>query len=119
MLKQVFLARFEPVLTEFSPFHHMYAPRCALHTYLTAVSRSRLELGEGCRLEEIYIYIYINSVKTGSKWARSTCFSIANGLSSLFEKHIFNPFLVPNQPIFKAFQDFSWAKTRHYGLKLG
>ena len=25
MLKQVFLARFEPVLTEFSPFHHMYA----------------------------------------------------------------------------------------------
>ena len=27
MLKQVFSARFEPVLTEFSPFHHMYAPR--------------------------------------------------------------------------------------------
>ena len=26
MLKQVVLARFEPVLTEFSPFHHMYAP---------------------------------------------------------------------------------------------
>ena len=26
MLKQVFLARFEPVLTKFSPFHHMYAP---------------------------------------------------------------------------------------------
>ena len=25
MLKQVFVARFEPVLTEFSPFHHMYA----------------------------------------------------------------------------------------------
>ena len=25
MLKQVFLARFEPVLTEFSPFHHEYA----------------------------------------------------------------------------------------------
>ena len=24
MLKQVFLAHFEPVLTEFSPFHHMY-----------------------------------------------------------------------------------------------
>ena len=24
MLKQVFLARFEPVLTEFSPFHHIY-----------------------------------------------------------------------------------------------
>ena len=26
MLKQVFLARFEPVLTEFSSFEHMYAP---------------------------------------------------------------------------------------------
>ena len=36
MLKQVFLARFEPVLTEFSPFHHMYAPSCALCTYLRA-----------------------------------------------------------------------------------
>ena len=59
MLKQVFLARFEPVLTEFSPFHHMYAPLCAFRTYLRAVWWSHLELGEGCRLEDIYIYIYI------------------------------------------------------------
>ena len=59
MLKQVFLARFEPVLTEFSPFHHVYAPLCALRTYLRAVWWSHLELGEGCRLEDIYIYIYI------------------------------------------------------------
>ena len=59
MLKQVFLARFEPVLTEFSPFHHMYAPLCALRTYLRAVWWSDLELGGGCRLEDIYIYIYI------------------------------------------------------------
>ena len=59
MLKQVFLARFEPVLTEFSPFHHMYAPLCALRRYLGAVWWSHLELGEGCRLEDIYIYIYI------------------------------------------------------------
>ena len=59
MLKQVFLARFEPVLTELSPFHHMYAPLCALCTYLRAVWWSHLELGEGCRLEDIYIYIYI------------------------------------------------------------
>ena len=59
MLKQVFLAHFEPVLTEFSPFHHMYAPLCALRTYLRAVWWSHLELGEGCRLEDIYIYIYI------------------------------------------------------------
>ena len=53
MLKQVFLAHFEPVLTEFSLFHHMYAPLCALRTYLGAVWWSHLELGEGCR---IYIY---------------------------------------------------------------
>ena len=59
MLKQVFLARFEPVLTEFSPLHHMYAPPCALCPYLRAVWWSHLELGEGCRLEDIYIYIYI------------------------------------------------------------
>ena len=54
MLKQVFLARFEPVLTEFSPFHHMYAPLCAFRMYLRAVWWSHLELGEGCRLEDIY-----------------------------------------------------------------
>ena len=47
MLKQVFLAHFEPVLTEFSPFHHIYAPRCALCTYLRAVWWSHLELGRG------------------------------------------------------------------------
>ena len=47
MLKQVFLARFEPVLTEFSPFHHMYAPLCALRMYLRAVRWSHLELGRG------------------------------------------------------------------------
>ena len=50
MLKQVFLVRFEPILTEFSPFHHMYAPLCALRTYLRAVWWSHLELGEGCGL---------------------------------------------------------------------
>ena len=59
MLKQVFLAHFEPVLTEFSPFHHMCAPLCPLRMYLGAVWWSHLELGEGCRLEGIYIYIYI------------------------------------------------------------
>ena len=60
VLKQVFLGRFEPVLTEFSPFHHIYAPLCALRTYLRAVLWSHLELGEGCRWEDIYIYIYIH-----------------------------------------------------------
>ena len=61
MLKQVFLARSEPVLTKFSPFHHIYAPLCALRTYLRAVWWSHLELGEGCRLEDIYIYIYMRN----------------------------------------------------------
>ena len=47
MLKQVVLAHFEPVLTEFSPFHHMYVPLGALHTYIRAVWWSRLDLGRG------------------------------------------------------------------------
>ena len=59
LLKQVLLACFEPALTEFSPFHHMYAPRCAPRTYLRGVRWSHLELGEGCRRVYIYIYIYI------------------------------------------------------------
>ena len=47
MLKQVFLAHFELVLNAFSPFHHMYAPFCALRTYVRAVWCSHLELGRG------------------------------------------------------------------------
>ena len=31
----------------------------------------------------------------------------------------FDPFLVLNQPLFRAFWDFPWAKTRHQGLKMG
>ena len=47
MLKQVFLAHFEPTLTQFSGFRHMYAPSCALRRYLRAVRWSHLELGRG------------------------------------------------------------------------
>ena len=47
MLKQVFLAHFEPVLIEFSPFRHVYTPTCTLRTYLRAVRWSHLELGRG------------------------------------------------------------------------
>ena len=47
MLKQVFLAHFEPALNEFGAFHHMYAPLCALRTHLRAVWWSHLELGRG------------------------------------------------------------------------
>ena len=35
--KQLRLAHFEPVLTQFNRFHHMYAPRCTLRTYLRDV----------------------------------------------------------------------------------
>ena len=79
MLKQVFLARFEPVLTEFSPFHHMYAPLCAFRTYLRAVWWSHLELGEGCRLEDIYIYISSNLHPSPKRHAGSLCGSCAQG----------------------------------------
>ena len=40
MLRQVFLAHFEPVLDEFSTFRHMYAPSCALRMYLRALRLS-------------------------------------------------------------------------------
>ena len=45
--KQMKLAPFEPVLTKFSPFRHMYEPSCTLHTYRRAVWWSHLELGRG------------------------------------------------------------------------
>ena len=32
---------------------------------------------------------------------------------------VFDPFLVPKRPIFKAFWDFPWAKTRPNGLTTG
>ena len=47
MLKHVFLAHFEPVWTEFSHLHHVYAPRCALGTSLGAAWWSHLEFGRG------------------------------------------------------------------------
>ena len=46
----------------------------------------------------IYIYIYIYKLRFSPS---------------------FDPFLVVNQPLFKAFWDFPWAKTRHHGLKMG
>ena len=63
-----FLARFERVLTDFSPFHHMYAPLCALRMHLGAVWWCHLELGEGCSNIYIYIYIYIYVCIYGAIW---------------------------------------------------
>ena len=45
--KQVFRAHFEPLLTKFSPFCHVYAPSCTLRTYLRALWWSHVELGRG------------------------------------------------------------------------
>ena len=65
----------------------------------------------------------LNSVKTGSKWAHFTCLRTPNGSGSLLEKRVFDPFfthfLLPKRPLFKAFWDFPWAKTRPNGLKMG
>ena len=51
-------------------------------------------------------------VATGSKWAKTTCLSIINGPRSFLEKRVFDPLLFLKPPIFKAFWDFPWPKTR-------
>ena len=144
MLKQVFLARFEPVLTEFSPFHHMYAPLCALRPYLRAVWWSHLELGEGCRLEDIYIYIYLSSnlhPSPNSRWlhhtalryvrrAQSGAYMWWKGLNSVKtgSKRAQNTYLsTPNGPrsllekrVFDPFLTHFWSQngpfSRHFGM---
>ena len=45
--KQVKSAHFEPVLTQFILFRHMYSLGCTFPTYLRAVCWSHLELGRG------------------------------------------------------------------------
>ena len=59
----------------------------------------------------------------GSKWAHSTCLCTPNSPKVSLEKHIFDPFfdrfLIPKQPIFKAFCDFGGAKMAFDGLKRG
>ena len=47
MLKQTFLAHFDPYLTQVSPFRQMYAPSCTLRAYVRALWWSHLELGRG------------------------------------------------------------------------
>ena len=132
MLKQVVLARFEPVLTEFSPFHHMYAPLCVYissnlhpspnsrwlhHTALRYVRRAQ---------SGAYMWWKgLDSVKIGSKRAKNTCLTIPNGPGSLLEKRVFDPFLThfwsQNGPFSRHFGIFhgpklvatgsKWAKT--------
>ena len=67
----------------------------------------------------------LNSIKTGSKWSQNTCLSIPNGLGSLLERRVFDPFLThfwsQNDPFSRHFGIFhgpkrvttgsKWAKT--------
>ena len=53
----------------------------------------------------------------GSKWVHFTCLGTPNGLRSFLEKPILDPFLVPKQPISKAFWDFRRATRGHHELK--
>ena len=59
----------------------------------------------------------------GAKRAHFIGLCTPNGLGSFLEKSFFDPFspdfLVPNQPIFKAFCDFGGAKMACNGLKKG
>ena len=107
---------------------------------------------EGCRLEDIYIYICmyvcmypliytplpnsrwlhrkalryvrraqlgaymwrkgLTSFKTGSKWAKNSCSSIANGRGSILEKQVFDPFLT-------HFWSHNGPFSRHFGISHG
>ena len=45
----------------------------------------------------------------GLKWAKTTCLSIPNGPRSLFEKHVFDPFLT-------HFWSQNGSFSRHFGI---
>ena len=55
----------------------------------------------------------------GLKRGHCTCLCTPNGLASVSEKHMFDPFLVAKQPLFKAFCDFGVAKMSCNGPKKG
>ena len=60
-------------------------------------------------------------VTTGSKWAKNTCFNLPNGLGSLFEKCVFDPFLAhlwsQNGPFSRLFGIFHGPKRVTTGSK--
>ena len=55
--------------------------------------------------------------KMGSKWAHFTRLCTPNGLGRGLEKCVLDPFLVPKQPVFKAFWDFRRTKMGHHKHK--
>ena len=62
-------------------------------------------------------------VTTGSSWAENTCLSIPNGLGSLLEKCVldpfFDPFFDPKWPVFKAVWVFHGPKHGTTSSKMG
>ena len=75
----------------------------------------------------------LNSIKTGSKWAKTTWLSMPNGVRSLLEKRVFDPFLThfwsQNHPFSRHFPFFhgpkrvttgsKWAKNTCLGIPSG
>ena len=63
----------------------------------------------------------LNSIKTGSKWAKTTCLTIPNGPESLLEKCVFDPFLThfwsQNDPFSRHFGIFRGPKRATTGSK--
>ena len=64
---------------------------------------------------------WLNCIKTGSKWAQNTCLSLPNGLGSVLEKRVFDPFLThfwsQNSPISRHFEIMHGAKRATTGSK--
>ena len=110
---------------EFSPFHHMYAPRCALRMYLRARWWSHLEpqfwSQNGPFSRHFGIFHGPKRVTTGSKRAQNTCLGIPNGAGSLLEKRVFDPFLPQflsqNGPFSRHFGVFHGPKRATTGSK--
>ena len=67
--------------------------------------------------------IGISMGQTPSKWAQNGLKTLVRASQMvpglLLEKCVFDPLLVLKRPIFKAYWDFPWAKTRDHGLKTG
>ena len=63
----------------------------------------------------------LNSVKTGSKWAKNTCLRTPNGPGSLLEKRVFDPLLIHpcslNGPFSRLFGMFHGPKRLTTGAK--
>ena len=87
-------------------YTYIYPP---IYTPLPTVGGSTTRLQGTCEGRGAYMRKGLNSVKTGSKWAKNTCLSIPNGPGSLLEKHVFDPFLT-------HFWSQNGPFSRHFGI---